>query len=127
MKFEIPFRLPSLNEYVRDCRTNKYKSAKIKSGIESDILWILKTQKITIDKPCYFIFEWHEKTYKRDKDNVAFAKKFIFDALQKSGILKNDNNKHILGFADPFVYDKTDRVVVHIVYDVEELIEILRR
>ena len=127
MKFEIPFRLPDLNEYIKACNSNRHAGNQKKKNTESDIRWILKTQKITIDKPCYVIFEWHEKTYKRDKDNVAFAKKFIFDALQKSGILKNDNNKHILGFADPFVYDKTDRVIVHIVYDVEELIEILRR
>ena len=51
---------------------------------------------------------------KRDKDNVAFAKKYILDALQKSGILPNDNNKYIAGFIDTFVYEKCDKVVVEI-------------
>ena len=67
-----------------------------------------------IDKPVYIKFIWYEQNCKRDKDNVAFAKKFILDALQKSGILPNDNNQYVLGFQDEFVYRQGDKVEVEI-------------
>ena len=37
-------------------------------------------------------------------DNIAFAKKFVFDAMQKAGKIANDNSSHIKGFSDSFVY-----------------------
>lgn len=114
IRFEIPFRLPSLNEYIDKCRGNKYSAASDKKKIENQILWCLKNIRHKIDKPVIIKFVWYEKTMKRDKDNVAFAKKFILDALQKSGILPNDNNKYIAGFIDTFVYEKCDKVVVEI-------------
>lgn len=65
--------------------------------------------------PAQFEFEWHEKTRRRDKDNVAFAKKFILDALQIGGWLRNDNNNFVISFTDTFVYDKEQKVVVTII------------
>ena len=114
IRFEIPFRLPSLNDYIYDCRGNKYGAANGKRDIENKILWILKNVRQKVNKPVVIKFVWYEKTMKRDKDNVAFAKKYILDALQKSGILPNDNNKYIAGFIDTFVYEKCDNVVVEI-------------
>ncbi|MEG0486126.1 MAG: hypothetical protein RR576_11840, partial [Oscillospiraceae bacterium] len=114
MIFTIPFRLPGLNEYTKACRGNKYAGAKFKSDIEDSILWLLKAQRWKITKPIHITFIWHEATRRRDKDNVAFAKKFILDALQKSGKLPNDNNDYIDSFADDFVYGKGDSVVVEI-------------
>ena len=67
-----------------------------------------------IASPVHITFVWHEPNKRRDKDNVAFAKKFILDALQKAGRLKNDNNKYVKGFTDKFVYDGTEGVEVHI-------------
>ena len=40
------------------------------------------------------------------KDNIAFAKKFIQDALVKSRVLKNDGWNDIDGFSDDFRVDK---------------------
>lgn len=114
IRFEIPFRLPSLNDYIYDCRGNKYGAANGKKDVENKILWILKNVRQKVNKPVVIKFVWYEKTMKRDKDNVAFAKKYILDALQKSGILPNDNNKYIAGFIDTFVYEKCDKVVVEI-------------
>ncbi|WP_418294417.1 hypothetical protein [Megasphaera massiliensis] len=58
-----------------------------------------------IDK-AYIKFHWVEKNKRRDKDNIAFAKKFILDALQEMGILQNDGWSEILGFSDTFDVDK---------------------
>lgn len=112
ISFKIPFRLPSLNEYIDKCRGNRYGGAKLKKDTEDRIMWILNTRHFLIASPVHVTFIWHEPNKKRDKDNVAFAKKFILDALQKSGRLENDNNKYIVGFTDKFIYDKSEGVEV---------------
>ena len=114
IKFTIPYRLPGLNDYTKENRRNKYGGNKLKQETEEGIIWILKSVKTQIDKPVRIKFTWYEQTKRRDKDNVAFAKKFILDALQKSGILKNDNNQFILGFEDDFVYRQGNKVVIEI-------------
>lgn len=113
IKFNIPFKLPSLNEYINKCRGNRYSGAGFKRSVECDIMWFLKPVP-EITKPCRFHFIWYEQTKRRDKDNVAFAKKFILDALQAAGKLPNDNNRYVLGFSDDFVYGHGDGVVVEI-------------
>lgn len=115
--FIIQAKLPSLNEYVDKCRGNKYGAAKYKREIEEVIGWEIRravskgTLKPT-DKPCIVHFIWYEKTAKRDCDNIASAKKFILDALQKQRIIKNDNQRYIKGFTDRFEKAPTDRVNV---------------
>lgn len=59
-------------------------------------------------------FEWHEKTKKRDADNIAFAKKFILDALVKMRVLEDDSRKYVKGFYDVIVDDKEDFVSVEL-------------
>lgn len=114
IRFEIPFRLPSLNDYVDACRSNKYGGNNHKKSVEDDILWCLKSVKSKISNPVRLKFTWYEQNKNRDKDNVAFAKKYILDALQKSGILPNDNNQYIDGFQDDFVYRQGDKVIIEI-------------
>lgn len=114
MIFKIPFRLPSYNEFQNENRRNRYAGANMKKSVENDIMFILNTRHFLIAAPVHITFVWHEPNRKRDKDNVAFAKKFILDALQKSGRLKNDNNKYISGFSDEFVYDGSEGVEVWI-------------
>lgn len=114
MKIEIPLKLPSLNEIISANRSNKYAGANKKKQIETAIMWYLKPVKEKITEPVVIHFTWYEKTKKRDKDNVASSKKLILDALQKSGILPNDNNNYIAGFTDNFVYGDGDKVVIEI-------------
>lgn len=109
---EIPFRLPSLNEYINKCRNNRFGGAKYKKDIEARIMEHLPD--IKIDKPVFISFHWYEQSRRRDKDNVAFAKKFLMDSMQKSGMLPNDNNQYILGFNDRFAYGNGDKVVIFI-------------
>ena len=60
-------------------------------------------------------FEWHERTKKRDADNIASAKKFILDALVKMKVLEDDSRKFVKGFYDVIVDDKTDFVRVELI------------
>lgn len=112
--FEINQRLPSFNDYIKACRTNKYAGAKMKDKIEYDIwLYIMQQLKgLKIDSPIFITFTWIEENGKRDLDNICFAKKFILDALQKANVLKNDNKKYVTGFIDKFEYAKESKVIV---------------
>lgn len=114
----IPMKLPSLNEYTKACRGNKYGGAKFKADIERDIsIYLSKLPKI--EKPVAIKFTWVENNKRRDLDNVCYAKKHILDALVKCGVLTDDNRKYVKGFVDCFEYDKEARVIVEI-REVEE-------
>lgn len=107
-KLIIPGKLPGLNEYISAERANKYKGAKMKR--ESEDIIVLAARKnlrgIKIKKPVEMHYLWIEPNNRRDRDNIAFAKKFIQDALVNAGVLENDDYKHIVGFSDRFDVDK---------------------
>lgn len=100
-----------MNEYIDVCRRNRYAAANFKSGIESEIAVYLKDLP-EFTKPIKIHFYWLEGNKKRDIDNVAFAKKFILDAMVKLGKLKDDNRRFVTGFQDSFIYgDKTECII----------------
>ncbi len=112
--------MPSLNEYTASCRSNAYKGAKFKSDIEEAIGWSIRRALAsrTLQKPTGAVlvkFEWHEKTKKRDADNIAFSKKFILDALVKMRVLEDDSRKYVKGFYDTIIDDKSDFVIVELI------------
>lgn len=110
---KIDMKLPSANEYIQVCRTNPYKAAKFKNNLEADISLFI-TRLPRFENPVKIHFHWIESNKKRDLDNVAFAKKFILDALVKSGKLKNDNHKYVTAFTDTFEYGETTGVILEI-------------
>ena len=97
----IPFRLPSLNEYTNANRGNRYGGAKLKKSVQADIMPFINSISV-FTEPVRVAFIWHEKTMRRDVDNVAFAKKFILDALVNAGKLQGDSPKYVKGFTDGF-------------------------
>ena len=111
--FEIPFKLPSLNEYVLACRTNRYRGSKMKRDIEDAIGYYIGRVP-RFETPVRLSFTWVEDSKRRDLDNVAFSKKFILDALVKFGKLPNDNQDYVKGFTDSFRRDKQAKVIVTI-------------
>lgn len=113
MQVKILVRLPTCNEYIEACRINRFKGAKMKREAEELIMW-QAAGMTRIEAPVIITFIWLEETMKRDPDNVAFAKKFILDALQKAGKLENDNCKFVRGFRDNFVYGEEQGVLIEI-------------
>ena len=112
-KIEIPFRLPSLNEYIDNCRRNRYAGATMKKQVESDIAYYINKLP-EYKKPIKIHFYWVEENKRRDLDNIAFAKKFILDSLVKAGKLKDDNRRCVTGFTDSFEYSKESKVILEI-------------
>lgn len=112
-KFEIPIKLPSLNDYIRACRANKYLANKIKSELEQQIgLYIIQMPKY--NNPVKIHFTWIESNHRRDIDNVVFARKFILDSMVKYKKLKDDSRKYVVGFTDKVVYGLKNKVILEI-------------
>lgn len=107
-KIIIPGTLPGLNDYIDAERSNRYQAAKLKRQTEEMIIMCIWEQMpgVQISEPVHIVYHWYEHNKRRDKDNVAFAKKFIQDALVKAGVLANDGWQEIVSFEDSFGIDK---------------------
>lgn len=112
-RVEIPFKLPSLNQYINECRKNRYAGATMKKNVDKDIGWYINSLP-KYQSPIRIHFHWVEGNKRRDLDNVCFAKKFILDSMVKAGKLKDDNRNHVVGFKDTFEYGKTSKVILEI-------------
>ena len=121
-EFEIGSRLPGLNEYINACRKNAYCGASMKKSTEELIgLYIMYARaagvlpKSVIEKPLNVEIEWYEENRKRDVDNILSGKKFIFDALQKYGVIVDDDQKHIRQvLKERVIIEKKSRVIVRL-------------
>lgn len=106
-KLTINGTLPGLNEYTKACRTNKHAGNGMKIKAQASVLYAINMHKVKpFNNPVKVEFKWFEESKRRDLDNVAFAKKFIFDALVFAGILKGDGWAHVVGFSDAFEVDR---------------------
>ena len=131
-KLTIPGLLPGLNEYIEAERgkKGKYKAASMKKKAEHFIGIMIKSQLrgVRFNGPVVIHYTWIEPNKKRDKDNIAFAKKFIQDSLIQMGVLENDGWKHIEYFTDSFAVDPKNPRVEVVIEDYEcglELIEMV--
>lgn len=119
--FEIPGILPTLNQYVDAERTNRFMAAKLKRGTQEQIEWLTLGHPI-FDGHVYVAFTWIRPDMRSDKDNVAFAKKFILDALQEAGVIKNDSWRMCTPFDLGYKVNKQNpRTIVRIADTLEEI------
>ena len=116
---EIPIKTVSANEYINACRTNVHKANKMKHDIQAAIgVCISHLPRMT--KPVWIDFIWSEKNGRRDRDNVAFGKKFVLDALVNSGKLLDDSRKYVTGFSDSFRYGEDYKITLIIREDEDD-------
>ncbi len=109
--------LPGLNEYIDAARANRYKAANMKRRADKKVIEACHKylKGVVFDKPVFIEFAWVEPNRRRDKDNIAFAKKFLMDGLVKAGVIKNDGWDEVDGFLDIFDIDaKNPRIIVFI-------------
>ena len=114
--FSVFGTLPGLNEYTEANRRNRMCGAALKRSAETVITQYIRVARVQpFAGPVFLSFSWHERDRRRDVDNIAFAKKFILDALVTAGILADDGRKNVVGFSDEFHVDLANpRVVVTI-------------
>ena len=113
--FFIPFELPALNQYINACKGNKHWSSKIKRDVERKIVAAVINRKkdfLTLEYPLSVTFTWHCKNRMKDPDNIAFGRKFIFDALCGADLLEGDGWKQVRQLHDYFPEPRKDHVGV---------------
>lgn len=94
-------RLTSLNEYINAERGNRFHAAGIKKKMQKDLTVFIRNaiqngRLHRHDKPCALWFYWTVPNKRRDLDNIAFATKFVQDALVVNGVFPDDNLEHIV-------------------------------
>lgn len=132
IRLVIREKLPGLNEYTRENRYNRYNGAKMKFSVEQIITgYILEEIRLCkATPPIAIAIKWYEPNRARDKDNVVFAKKFIFDALVERGIIEGDGWNDILQVFDWCEVDKDNPRIEVVIYEQEEarnLVEKVRK
>jgi len=111
----IPGSLPSLNEYIRLERANKWGAAAMKKEA-TELVAATASGMERVEGPAVVSFRWFVKNRRMDPDNVVFAKKFVLDGLVLAGVLENDSMAHIAGLYDEVAVDRENpRVEVEIV------------
>ena len=88
--------LPTLNEYIRAERSNRYRAAKIKRETTAMVAMYFKAAKAKpVKKITKLTFVWTHKNKRKDFDNVEFGQKFIRDGMVLAGVIKNDGWRHL--------------------------------
>ena len=115
--FEVPGRLPGLNDYVDACRSNPHTGARFKRETQELVEWAVKGARLKPMRPPVAVsFTWVEPNMKRDKDNISSAKKYILDALVACKVIGGDGWKWIAGsLPDRYMVNKQNpRVIVEL-------------
>ena len=124
--FEIPLRLPTMNAMVAANRRSPYAGAGLKKKADADVCWWIKAAGLApITNPCIVQMIFTEPDKRRDVDNVESAKKFVLDALVKSGVLQGDSPKYVPYSPSFTEYGEGAKVTVVIRDDAN--IDVLRR
>lgn len=97
--FFIPFKFPSLNDYIAAMNNNRHAGNNMKQEF-TDIAAKYAMSLRKIEPPVHIMFTYREANTKRDPDNITFAKKFILDGLVKAGKLPDDSQKYIRNFSE---------------------------
>lgn len=106
-KFIITGRLPGLNEYTSQNRTNAYAGANMKKKAEKQVTQALMFHGIhPAHTPVFLKYVWYEKDNRRDQDNISFAQKFIQDAMVSYGVIPDDSRKYVVGSSHQILTDK---------------------
>jgi len=113
-KFVIQGTLATLNEYTKANRGNKYAGAGIKKVNTDLVALYAKSQLRGKYERIHLDIKYVMKDKRKDKDNIAFAKKFILDGLVKAGIIKNDGWQEVEGWTETFEVDSEERIEITI-------------
>ena len=115
--------LPSLNEYIDECRSHPKKGGAFKKTWQNYVRQHIRSVKIRPVLQARFNFVWIEKNKRRDKDNISsFGRKIILDALVEENIIANDGWNHVVNWTDHFyVFDKDKKNKPGILVLIEDL------
>lgn len=121
--FHVPMRLPTLNVEINEAKKHWSRWAGTKAQLTDTVALLMKAKwrgMEPIDGRIEVWFDWSVKVARNgqapDPDNVAFAKKYLLDALQVAGVIQNDGWRNVVALSDTFNYssDAVDGVDIKI-------------
>jgi len=117
MKFDIPGKLPGLNEMIKAAKMGKGKYQPyndLKRSYSDAIIYLAK--KLPPHDTVAITIKWYEPDSRRDIDNIAAGgTKFILDALVNAGTIKDDSQTYVKSISHEFFVDRENaRVEVEI-------------
>jgi Holliday junction resolvase RusA-like endonuclease len=99
--------LPTLNEFIAANNKHRLVANKMKRTAENGLLMeLMMMEAKPITSQVHLHYHWVMKDKRKDKDNIAFAQKFVQDALVKFGVLRNDGWAEVDGFTHHFSVNK---------------------
>lgn len=117
-KFTIPGRLDGLNTIINKNRHNKYAGAKLSKKNIKKVSWSIKAAKLKkLKEPVILSIIYYEKNRRRDPDNILTSKKFILDAMQRTGLIQNDGWKNIESIEEYWQVDKENPRIEVTIYE----------
>lgn len=134
IQFTIEGTLPDLNNALEKAKignlrgkagdkvfANPYQTWKKKVEAKVQLQIQAQLAGVSIGERCGFLFRWFAPNRMKDPDNIAFAKKFILDAMQAAGVLPRDSWRYVGGgFADLFEVDASRPRVEVTIYPLPE-------
>lgn len=118
-RFVIKARLPGLNEVIDANRYSRYKGASLKKETETLIRFSIRAalrrgECWPVTLPSAVMLHFQERNRRRDLDNIFSGAKFILDAMQREGLIKNDSQKYVRILAYSFEVGEYDEITVTI-------------
>lgn len=101
--FEIPGRLPGLNEIVNSARSNRFAGAKQKKE-ETERCAFYAMPLNPFNVPIVLKIRWIEPNMRRDVDNISGGAKFILDGLVMAGKIPDDSRRWVQGLSHEFAW-----------------------
>lgn len=100
--------LPDLNAWIDLERAAPMGAARLKRETQDAIIANIRAQHLRPVRayPVHLAYRWCCPNRRKDRRNVAFAAKFVEDALQEAGILRNDGWADLTDPDDTFTVDK---------------------
>jgi len=115
MKFEIPGRLPGLNEIIAAAKSHYAKYSTEKKERTEEVAWLAKQARLPKFEKACLVITWFEPDRRRDPDNIMAGQKFILDGLVQAGTITNDSQRYIQSITHRFGVDRENpRVEVEI-------------
>jgi len=117
LNFTILGELPDLNKIIAAAKKHHMVYSKLKADATNICrLSCLRLPRINFKMHLHIIY--HCKNKRKDKDNIAVAKKFILDGLIEAGKIRNDGWKEVEGWTEEFRVDKNNPRIEVIINDV---------
>lgn len=118
MKFTIQGELPDANQVIAASKSHYIVYSRMKA--ENTLLVRLEASKLTKVDKADFEITWYCKNKRKDKDNIMFGQKFIFDGLVDAKIIENDGWSQIGDVVHKFKVDKDNPRIEIIMKEVKE-------